>query len=1137
MNPLAISLALLASLTISASAATDHVVCRIDTSHEAAAQAFMPCEVYHFTAATVPHDLKDRDVLFAKPLQAAFAGLAPGADYAVRMTFLSDVPRIESISANETVLEPAFHLPPGKTVVKQWPILATALVDGTLYLTIDSPSGPDPVVQTIEILSSNPTNLHPATLPIPPLELPRLTPRPVAVSAIDQLQVNLEGEWQFNPTPPEDFGLKPAPPGAMGWHTIQVPAEWVMQGFNVPRNGWAGYYRTVKVPADWAGRRIKLKCDAIYSQGQVFVNGREAGITHEGGFTPSEMDLTGLIKPGEVNSVAVKVRNDTIADTLSFMSTYAQHPLGGITRKIYLFAVPEMNISRLLVTTAFDKDYLNAVLTVKATVTNESSRDADEASLALRLSDPSGRDVPITLSKFKLPALKAGATAEQELLIPVTAPLKWDPEHPHLYSLSVDLRQGQITTEMLKQHIGFRQVELQGNQLFVNGSPIKLRGVERHEMDPHAGRVNTIEEWREDVQRMRECNMNFVFTCHYPDPEEFLDLCDENGLFVASEFPFVWVNPKQANDPTLTSHFIVPALAALEHNYNHPSIIYWQIGDECTWGRNFAIMQRLVQQADPTRTTCFSWESNTASIVSKHYPELDHPATHASDAKPFIYDQYAHINCYNRREILTDPGLRDYYGEAIAPFYDAMVASKACLGGAIWSWIDDLFYLHPDQKQYNGIPDPDTGMILAGYGEWGLVDRWRRVKPEFWQVKKAYSPIHIEEQTLTRRANDASLEIPVENRFDFTNLDEIKIEWTLGKATGTVTASIAPHSKGAIELHPGGEAMRAAELDLNFTDAHGMLLDAYRFPLADAGSLSRTYSVPPLAPSKPDLMQDDKSIIVHAGRIRWIVNRKSGMIDSVKIGNSTHLFAGPVLGVTPLEPVVGGQITRVPTELQPDYGSWKASRVEAKELPDAVEVIASGQQAESPGQYTLRFDAAGGLLVDYHFTHAGKPIDPREIGMTFDIDRSWDLLKWDRLAQWSEYPGGSIGRPKGSATALRRDADWPPAKPGERPPWPWELDSTPGGTNDFRSTKRNILSASLSGADGAGVAMESDGKQHIRCWLAGDRVRFLAATGSAGVGDGFLRSHFKAVQLPVIASHTSLDGEVRLQIVQKPDSN
>ena len=174
----------------------------------------------------------------------------------------------------------------------------------------------------------------------------RWTPVPESVGELCDLKIDLNGTWQFNSSPEKDFFQNNHD---SGWKTIDVPGEWIMQGDSVKTGEYAGYSRTFKIPDQWRGKRILLKCEAIYSECKIWVNGQTGG-SHLGGMTPFEKDITALVRNGE-NNLSIAVRSESLADTLSSASKYAVHPLGGITRPIYLIAIPDINVASLHVST------------------------------------------------------------------------------------------------------------------------------------------------------------------------------------------------------------------------------------------------------------------------------------------------------------------------------------------------------------------------------------------------------------------------------------------------------------------------------------------------------------------------------------------------------------------------------------------------------------------------------------------------------------------------------------------------------------------------------------------------------------------------------------------------------------------
>ena len=289
----------------------------------------------------------------------------------------------------------------------------------------------------------------------------------------------------------------------------------------------------MKFPPTGAGQRIKLRFDTVHSDCRVFVNGREVG-AHEGCFTAFELDLTDAVKPGR-NTLALAVKNESIADTLASATQYAAHQLGGITRKVQLFALPPVNLAGQIVETKFDEKFENATLALKLSVADESPAQAT-GRISVRATLFAGAKTVVTATRD----VPAGSGAV-ELSLPVAAPKKWDSEHPNLYLLKTELLAGDRLMEEISQRVGFRQIEVRGNQLFVNGTPVKLRGACRHEVDPMRGRSLTPETWRQDAELFRAANVNYIRTSHYPPPEEFLDWCDEYGFFVECEAPLCWV--------------------------------------------------------------------------------------------------------------------------------------------------------------------------------------------------------------------------------------------------------------------------------------------------------------------------------------------------------------------------------------------------------------------------------------------------------------------------------------------------------------------------------------------------------------------------------------------------------------------
>ena len=553
--------------------------------------------------SAVPADSVERKIVFGSQFALAWSGATPGARYKIRAAFLSDSEdRSLRIEWNWQPLEKNLALPKWKVFEREWMVPAESIADGNIAIAISRISGANAVLSRLTVLSDAPQTLSAP----PPLEdilakmdvpIPRLSPRPTALAGVKVPLISLDGIWKFNPASPDGFE-KFSAVQTRKWNGIEVPGEWVMQGFAVRSNSAAAYWREFDIPADWRGKRVKLRFDTVHSDCRVFVNGREVG-AHEGCFTPFELDITDAVKPGR-NTLALAVKNESIADTLASATQYAAHQLGGITRKVQLFALPPVNFAGQIVETKFDERFENATLKLKLSVTDE-SRKITTAPLSVRAVLLDGAKSVAAVTR-EIPA----GGGNLEISIPVTAPKKWDSEHPNLYLVKTELLAAGAVVEDISQRVGFRQIAVRGNQLFVNGTPVKLRGVCRHEVDPVRGRSLTPEDWKKDAELFRAANVNYIRTSHYPPAEEFLDWCDEYGFFVECEAPLCWVQHGANSvwgdwnyqDQKFFPYLLRANFENLAANRNHPCVTIWSLANESRWSPLFAEVNRRVKLVD-----------------------------------------------------------------------------------------------------------------------------------------------------------------------------------------------------------------------------------------------------------------------------------------------------------------------------------------------------------------------------------------------------------------------------------------------------------------------------------------------------------------------------------------------------------
>ncbi len=236
--------------------------------------------------------------------------------------------------------------------------------------------------------------------------IPDFSPKPSYVGNTDTPIVSLNGKWQFLVEPPAEFWKSPKKKN-VNWDEIQVPGEWVMQGFDVKPNTMAAYYKEILVPDSWKDHLIQVKCDGIYSLAKVYVNGKYAG-SHEGGFTPFQLNLTDLIKPGKKNTVIIGVQNESLADTLASATQYAAHSLGGITRKIELFALPKVHIKSAHYTTLISDNNHDTELIVDLLLANSGRNLAEEMTVSLDLKNNNNPSILFPDNSHQLPPIPSG---------------------------------------------------------------------------------------------------------------------------------------------------------------------------------------------------------------------------------------------------------------------------------------------------------------------------------------------------------------------------------------------------------------------------------------------------------------------------------------------------------------------------------------------------------------------------------------------------------------------------------------------------------------------------------------------------------------------------------------------------------
>lgn len=848
----------------------------------------------------------------------------------------------------------------------------------------------------------------------------------------------------------------------------------------------------------------------------------------------------------------------------------------------------------------FDSTYTDAELTVDLSLANDGTEDVIiDVDVHVETADGYVIAKPSRVSF----AVAAGQLEKSSFNISASSPAKWDPEHPNLHYIVVaPIGSDQKATSVTKVRFGFREILYHGNVLRINGRKIKARGSTRHETHPICGRSlwsvePQDEQWKRDVIAFQEMNVNWVRTSHRPPGEEFVAAADEMAMLIELEMPVCWASGNKGSDAL--DYTIQAQLEALAFYRHHPSVVAWSLGNESPWTKNFQTSYlEFVKRADLTRPFMFDGGSGfpgpvdivPGRIDTPHYPPLGTATKDSTHPNPIFYGEYAHLNCYNRREIFTDPGLRGNWAFGIEAMWDKMYDSEAVLGGCFWAGLDDEFWM-PSGKP-------------VGYGEWGLIDGWRRAKPETWAVKNIYSPIKLSQP----RVSNWEPYLEVENRFDFTDLEEVSFQWKAGKATCIGRVAGGPRTRN-LRLELVVLRRSAGGVELNATRPTGILINTWHIrPLmadtcsevftekidrlncegltraeeawteeqcaaacctkraagegcdtwvfgrgaqcflgigpcmaksvglwsgasnfsADLSSASRPLFGPIVKP------QADGSLLIDAGPITWTVSSK-GSVSAMGPQGALLLQDGPVLMVLAAVDDPGTQLaedTPAPAAFTDALPGWAASGPPSwrSEADEAVVAIA-GAYAEASGIFAMRFDGSGNAVAAYNFSWTDADVkSARQIGLVYTLLGVLDRLSWRRKGQWSHYPGDHIGREIGDDVAA--DPGPPNLAPEDPVGRPWSQDTTPLGTNDFRATKHDIYEVSLrdsSSSVGRFSAM-SNGSQHSRAWLSqeGNAVKLLVADLSMEGANRFSRE--RVLPARELKTGDAITGRVRFSV-------
>lgn len=859
------------------------------------------------------------------------------------------------------------------------------------------------------------------------------------------------------------------------WADFPVPGMWELNGYgdaiyknvgyawsnqfvsNPPlvetKNNYVGSYRrTVEIPADWKNEQVFLHVGSATSNLYVWVNGQFVGYSEDSKMA-AEFDITKYLKPGK-NLIAMQVYRWCDGSYLEDQDFWR---LSGIGRDVYLYARNPLHIEDLFVVPDLDAAYRDGSLTVTANLNKAASTTVE-----LALCELNGREVNRV-------AVKPDGKGKVEAVIHVSNPAKWSAEDPHLYLLLTTLKdsKGKVT-EVIPQKVGFRKIEQKDGQIWVNGKAVLFKGADRHEMDPLTGYVVSRDRMIEDIRIMKENNLNAVRTCHYPDDPEWYTLCDEYGIYVVCEAN-IESHGMGYGDKTLA---IVPAYAKahLERNQrmveafkNHPSIIFWSLGNEAGDGPNFEACYKWIKNRDHSRPVQYERAGTAAhtDVFCPMYSSLETMEKWAKndDKRPMIMCEYAHAMGNSQG------GFKEYW--------DMIRKYPKLQGGFIWDYVDQAFRGYTEKGDMIYTYGGDYGKYHGSDNNFncnGLISPDRVPNPHMYEVKKVYQSVWTTPTDLKKG------EVKVYNENFFTDLSDTYMEWQLvcdGKIVcqGVVTdLNIQPQETKPVVLDyresdvPAG---REVLLNVNYK-----LKKAKQ--LLEAGHVvaQEQFTVKPYDAFSAAIAEGDRAVevyedLVHvelkAGEVVAVFNKATGWLEGISMNGLALLEDSYALKPN---------FWRAPTDN--DMGAWLHHRFKAWKNPEMkkkdMKVENKGNNAWVTVNYELP-ELAANLTMTYEMNAAGElqvkedlTVDKAKekmphlfrFGMQFVMPRHFDRIDYYGRGPVENYADRNYSQNIGRYRQLVKDQYYPYIRPQES------------------GTKSDIRWWKVTDIDGRGLFVRSD---------------------------------------------------------------
>ncbi len=859
--------------------------------------------------------------------------------------------------------------------------------------------------------------------------------------------VLLNGTWKFNWSEnPDKWPVNFCSDAfdVSQWKDIRVPVTIEVEGYGYPiyvnqsyefvhlmkpdpprvphdYNPVGTFRRDFDVPVTWNGREIFVRFEAVKSFCYVWVNGIRAGMGKDGK-TPVEFNITKYVHPGR-NIIGIEVFRWSDGTYLECQDMWR---MSGINRDVVLYSTPGTHIRDFSVTGDLFSGYRHGMLRVAAIIRSGNTNPPENLDRPF-LKPTCTLDLALYKTKTsKEPELtesirfQPGGGSEDTLLFAkyLPDPLKWSAETPNLYHLVLTLKdsEGNIL-ESTGCRVGFRSSEVKDGQFLLNGKPILIKGVNRHETDPVTGHVISREMMLKDVKLMKEANINTVRTCHYPDDPYWYELCDEYGLYVIDEANIeshgMGYNPDRTlgNNPAWMKAHLDRTERLVERDKNHPCVIIWSLGNEAGNGCNFEATYDWVKRRDHSRPVWYERAEQGAN-TDIFCPMYWNPSDlkwygYARQLRPLIMCEYAHA-------------MGNSTGN-FQEYWDVIEKYPQLQGGCIWDWVDQGLYAKDAKgKEYwtfGGDYGPKNVPSDGNFQCNGIMFPDRVPHPGYWEVKKVYQYVKFTPSNLEKGI------FSILNKYDFYDLSNTEISWEMLNDGKVVLAGKLPPftlgPKGVKEisiplpaLDPTGKNEFFLNLYLRTTTPRGLLqpghiLASEQFPLRIAATVTPTVTGKPGL--KPAVKEGESDIEVTGERFSLRFDKKTGTLSSWKFQDAELIARGPLPNFrrAPTDNDVGNGLANRCRVWFDASEQRKVQSVEMKNMGDAginFKVVYLFPDSIAMETVDYQVNGNGTLTVTASIVPTREKLPEMvRFGMNLQVSPEFNKVEWYGRGPWENY--------------------------------------------------------------------------------------------------------------------------------------